>query len=109
MYDNGTNFKFIINLEKLGLKLGDTLQRLNNILYGVVEARPYKLEWEEIIPLYKKADIVGSRDNLDRFCLDYVVGYSLLNGFSLDPAQKEAMYLHLRSELIARKAKGELS
>jgi len=108
MYDNGTSFKFINNLEKLGLKLGDTLERLNTILYGIVEAKPYELDWEKIIPEYNKANIQNDLEALDKFCMEYVLGYSLSNDFSMDPAKKEAMYIHLRSELLAKKAKREL-
>jgi len=109
MYENGTKFKFIVNLERLGLKLGDTLQKLNNILYGVVEAKPYQLDWDKIIPLYKKLDTKASSEEFDKFCMEYVMGYALINDFSLDPAKKEAMYLHLRAELLAKKAQGDLN
>lgn len=86
--------------------LGQTLQKLNDILYGVVEAKPYKLEWNEIIPLYKK--LCGENGDLDEFCHSHVTGYALLNGFASDDALKEAMYLHLRAELKAKKLNGEL-
>ncbi len=108
MYDNKTQFKFIKNLEKAGLKLGDTLQKLNTILFGVIEAKPYTFEWDKIISQYKKAHIAYNHDSLDKFCQDYVIGYSLLNDFSTEPAKKEAMYLHLKAEILAMKAKGEL-
>ena len=108
MHFSKAKFKFILNLEKFGLKLGDTLQRLNEILYGVVEDKPYELNWEEIVSLYKKTGADGSEGSIEEFCFNYVVGYSLINGFSLDPALKEAMYIHLKSEVIVKTAKGEL-
>lgn len=108
MYNSKTQFKFIKNLEKAGLKFGDTLQKLNSILFGVIEAKPYKFEWDKIISQYKKANVSNDSESLDKFCLDYVIGYSLYNNFSMDIARKEAMFLHLRAEILAKKAQGEL-
>lgn len=106
MYENGTKYNFITNLSKFGMKLGDALQGLNHILYGVVEAKPYLLEWENIIPQCK--EYITDGGEIDEFCLNYVLGYSLMNNFSTDPIRKEAMYLHLRAELLAKKAQGEI-
>ena len=106
MYENGTKYNFITNLSKFGIKLGDTLQSLNEILYGVVEAKPYTFEWEKIIPECQQHITNGS--DIDEFCLNYVLGYSLVNDFSTDSIRKEAMYLHLRAELYAKKAQGKI-
>ncbi len=106
-YNNGTKYAFIRSLGGLDKTLGNTLKKLNSILYGVIEAKPYTFDWEEILPSYNEFRKEG-RVDIDKFCLDHVLGYSLLNGFSLEDAKKEAMYLHLRAELIAMKAKGEI-
>ncbi|MFS4449023.1 hypothetical protein [Maribacter sp. 2307UL18-2] len=106
MNDNETPFKFIRNLGMTRKTLGQTLQKLNNILYGVVEAKPYELNWDEIIPLYNK--LCGPKGDLDEFCHSHVTGYALLKGFAIDDALKEAMYLHLRAELKTKRLNGEL-
>jgi len=109
MFNSKSKYKFIHSLEKLGLHLGETLQRFNQILYGVVESKPYDLNWDEIIPMYKDASVDGTESGIEEFSFNYVVGYALVNGFSLDPALKEAMFTHLKAELIAKKAQGKLS
>lgn len=103
-YTNGTNYSFIRTFGTFEKKLGDTLNKLNEVLYGVVEAKPYIFDWDEIIPLYNQ--LCGEGGDIDEFCSNHVTGYAMLNNFSSDDAKKEAMYLHLRSELIARRVKG---
>ena len=106
-YTNGTNYSFIRTFGSFERTLGDTLKKLNEVLYGVVDAKPYIFDWEEIIPLFNQ--LSGEGGDIDEFCSNHVTGYSLMNGFSADDARKEAMYLHLRSELIARRVKGEIN
>lgn len=106
MYTNGTSYKFIRSLGMTRKKLGQTLEQLNSILYGVVEAKPYDLDWENITPLYK--NLCGENGDLDEFCHSHVTGYALVNGFATDDAKKEAMYLHMRAELKTKRLNGEL-
>lgn len=102
-YNNGTQFSFI---RSAGPALGETLQRINDISYGVIEAKPEVLDWKEIIPLYKKLCGVGG--DIDEFCSNHVHGYAMVNGFSFDDTRKEAMYLHLRAELYTKRESGEI-
>ncbi|EAR03058.1 hypothetical protein [Maribacter sp. HTCC2170] len=105
-YTNGTKFSFIRTFGSLEKSLGETLKELSEVLYGVVEANPYFFDWDEIIPLYNQ--LCGQGGDIDEFCSSHVTGYSLFNGFSADDVQKEAMYLRLRSELYAKRSKGEI-
>lgn len=105
-YTNGTDFGFIRTFDSFENTLGETLKKLNKVLLGVEEAKAFFFDWDEIIPLYNH--LCGQGGDIDEFCSNHVTGYSLINGFSTDDAQKEAMYLHLRSELYAKRAKGEI-
>lgn len=104
-YENGTPFKFISNI---GEKLGEKLVLLNEIVFGVIEAKPYKLDWAHILKeYYSYKDRHGNVD-IDSFSYDYVLGHSLVNDFAKDQVMKEAMYLHLKAELRARVINNEM-
>ena len=104
-YNNGTKYNFITTI---GQKLGQSLVSLNEIVFGVIESKPYKLEWPEIFQEYLNYRKEHGEVDIDIFAYDYVLGYSLVHKFSKDQALKEAMYLHLRAELLAKKAVGEI-
>ncbi len=105
-YDNGTGFNFI---STIGEKLGDSLTSLNKFVFGVIEAKPYSLDWTEILSHVEDyKNMHNGIIDIDSFSFDYVLGYSLINDFSQNEPLKEAMYLHLRAELIAKKATGEI-
>lgn len=104
-YHNGTSFSFI---SCIGEKLGERLISLNDILFGVIEAKPYKLEWEKIEIEYKNYKKLHGKVEIDIFSYDFVLGYSLLNDFATNEVRKEAMYLHLKAELLAKEVNGEL-
>jgi len=104
-YNNGTEYHFISNISgKLGLKL----KSLNSLLFGVIKHKPYDLNWDEIITQYEVYLLEYNEVDISEFAYNYVVGYSLVNNFSKDEALKEAMYLHLRAELIAKKIGDEI-
>lgn len=105
LYENGTAFKFI---SSIGEKLGEKLVSLNNLMFGVIEAKPYNLEWEKILKDYQDYKELHGKVDIDSFSYGYVLGYSLINDFAKNQAMKEAMYLHLRAELLAKKVNGEL-
>lgn len=104
-YDNGTSFKFITTI---GEKFGDTLTALNEFVFGVIESKPYTLNWEKILNEFERYKEEHGKVNIDEFAYNYVIGYSLVNKFAADDPLREAMYLHLRAELNAKKAKGDL-
>lgn len=104
-YHNGTAFNFI---SSIGEKLGERLVSLNNIVFGVIESKPYTLEWEKIKIEYVNYKKLHGKVEIDSFSYDYVLGYSLLNDFATNDVRKEAMYLHLRAELLAKEVNGAL-
>ncbi|WP_298504917.1 hypothetical protein [uncultured Maribacter sp.] len=104
-YDNGTKYNFVSNI---GDKLGETLVTLNSVVFGIIELKPYNLEWNKILKEFNTYKNIYGEVNIDTFAYDYVLGYSLINKFSTNKAIKEAMYLHLRAELNAKIANGVL-
>lgn len=86
--------------------LDESLEKLNQILNGVVEAKPYDLDWNKIIHIYNSR--CGNSGDLDEFCHSHVTGFALVNGFASDDVKKEAMYLHLRAELRTKRLNGEV-
>ena len=106
MYTNGTQFNFIKGaVSVFNTKLGETLKRLNNVLYGVVEAKPYSFDWDYILKEYNTNCAGG---DIDEFCSSYVHGYAMMHNFLSDQAFKEAMYVELRANLIAKRVSGEI-
>ena len=107
MYTNGTRFNFVKGaVGTFNTKFGDTLKRLNKILYGVVEAKPYSFDWQHILKVYQTNCAGG---DIDEFCSSYVHGYSMLHNFLNDSAVKEAMYVELRANLIAKRISGDIA
>lgn len=106
LYHNGTAFKFISNI---GEKLGESLNQLNNMMFGVIESKPYKLDWDGIKKTYQEYKKLHGQVDIDSFSYDYVLGYALVNNLAENKVIKEAMYLHLRAELLAKEVSGELS
>lgn len=104
-YDNGTEFHFISNV---GEHLGKRLKALNKIIFGVIEAKPYDLDWEDILGKYRLYIKDYGVIDTSEFAYNYVMGYALLNNFSEDEAMKEAMYVHLNAELVVKKLNKEL-
>ncbi len=107
MYNNGTQFNFVKGaVGVINTKLGETLKRLNQILYGVVEAKPYTFDWDYILKEYEATCAGG---DIDEFCSSFVHGYAMMNNFLSDHAIKEAMYVELRANLIAKRVSGEIA
>ncbi|CAN0593947.1 unnamed protein product [Laminaria digitata] len=96
-YDNGTEFNFISNSREY---LDKTPTQLKKLVFEVVEVKPYVLDWEDITCKYHHYLDVYKWINIEEFAFKYVLGYSLLNEFAKDNLKKEAMYLHLRWELM---------
>jgi len=104
-YDNGTDYHFISNI---GEKLSVKIKSLNQLVFGLIESKPYKLDWEEIVKQYGQYVLEYNEIDISEFAYNYVIGYALMHKFSKDEALKEAMYLHLRAELIAKKIGHEI-
>lgn len=104
-YSNGTYYNFI---SVIGEKLGTSLAAVNDIVFGVIDAKPYQLEWKEIIAAYHEYKKIHGKIDIDDFSFNYVVSYSFIHKVGHNQAVKEAMYLDVRTELLAKKAIGEL-
>lgn len=82
-----------------GNKLGDMLQRVNMILEGLVDAKPYTLKWDEILKDY---DTKGMGDVCE-FASNYTFGWHAMNGKLDNDASKQAMYLDIIDGIVARR------
>lgn len=82
-----------------GSKLGGMLQKVNMILEGLVDAKPYALDWEEILRNY---DTKGMGDVCE-FASNYAFGWHAKNGKLDNDTSKQAMYLDIIEGIVARR------
>lgn len=102
MYSNGTEFCFIRSYND---GLDETLKKLKAIQQGLIDRKPYTLDWADII---KRYGLHCHGGDIDEFSHCHVHSLSLLGNFSSDDAQKEAMYMEIRSGLLDKRADGEI-
>lgn len=76
-----------------------TLQKVNMILQGVVDSKPYKLDWEHVLSEYDKLGV----GDVAEFASGYAFGWHAMNGKLNDDASKQAMYLEIIDGVIARR------
>ncbi len=89
-----------------GKKLGKAIQRLNLILFGVTESKPYWFDWDYITMVYNEK--CGVDGDLDKFAHEYVFGFSLLYDMLDNQEAKEAMYIELRSHILVKLMNNEI-
>lgn len=82
-----------------GLKFNDILQKVNLILEGLVEAKPYTLDWSDILRDY---DTKGVGDVCE-FASNYSFGWHAKHGRLADDASKQAMYIDIIEGIVARR------
>ncbi len=82
-----------------GTRLGEMLQKVNMILEGIVDAKPYTLEWDEILSDY---DTKGIGDVCE-FASSYAFGWHAKHGKLDNDASKQAMYLDVIEGIVARR------
>ena len=75
------------------------LQKVNMIMEGLVDAKPYSLDWDEILQNY---DTKGMGDVCE-FASNYAFGWHAKNGKLDNDASKQAMYLDIIEGIVARR------
>ncbi len=100
-YSNGTGFNFISDSAE---HLDKTSMELKELVFETIQAKPYILDWGEIIHQYHKYLEIHGKIDIDEFVFTYVLVCSLLDRIAPDNIIKEAMYLDVRAELMVKKA-----
>lgn len=79
--------------------LSKLLQNVNAILEGIVESKPYALDWDHVLSEY---DQIGVGDVCE-FAASYSFGWHAMNGKLKDKASKEAMYMEIIDGILDRR------
>ncbi|MEM8510441.1 MAG: hypothetical protein AAF717_21585 [Bacteroidota bacterium] len=93
---NKSRFNF---LRAEGSLLDKALQKVNMILEGVVDAKPYVLDWEHVLSEYDKLGI----GDVAEFSSSYTFGWHAMNGKLDNDASKQAMYLEIIDGIVERR------
>lgn len=91
-----TRFGFI---RATGSLFDKTLQKVNMILQGVVDAKPYTLDWEHVLSEYDKLGV----GDVAEFASGYAFGWHAMNGKLDNDASKQAMYLEIIDGIVERR------
>jgi hypothetical protein len=86
--------------KKILVKVDIVLQKFNVLMDGIVQARPYKLQWSDILEQYEESKI----DDYCEFATSFTFDYHERNGIQDNADSKLRMYNDLVEGLIARKA-----
>ena len=98
---DGKKYNF---LSGVGAKLDSMLQKVNDIMDMMTDAKPYSLDYKEIDHEYQ-AHGVG---DIDEFASSYIFGWSMKHGFLGDKLIKQAAYEDVRKYLWDKKELGEI-
>ena len=82
-----------------GSILDKMLHRVNTIMMGIVDAKPYVLDWDHVLSEYDKLGV----GDVAEFASCYAFGWHAMNGKLSDDASKQAMYLEIIDGIIARR------
>ncbi|ASO08397.1 MULTISPECIES: hypothetical protein [Flavobacteriaceae] len=91
-----TRFGFI---RATGTLMDRALQKVNLILQGMVDAKPYRLDWEHVLSEY---DRLGVGD-VAEFASSYAFGWHAQNNKLDDDVSKQAMYLEIIEGVVQRR------
>lgn len=83
-------------LRTTGILLDEMLQRVNMIVQGVNDSKPYKLDWEHVLSEYDKLGV----GDVCEFASGYAFGWHAKNGKLRDDVSKQAMYLEIIEGVI---------
>lgn len=75
------------------------LQRVNILIQGINDSRPYQLDWEHILSEY---DRLGVGDVCE-FASGYAFGWHAMNGKLSDDVSKQAMYIEIIEGIVRRR------
>ncbi len=79
-----------------GLKFNEVLQRVNMILEGIVDAKPYILDWDHLLREYDNNGV----GDVCEFANSYSFAWHSMNGKLDNDASKEAMYLEIIEGIV---------
>jgi len=82
-----------------GAKFNEILQKVNMILEGLVDAKPYVLDWKQVLSDYDSKGI----GDVCEFASNYTFGWHAMNGKLDDDSSKQAMYLDIIEGIVARR------
>jgi len=69
------------------------------IFEGLVDAKPYVLEWDKILQDYDTKEV----GDVCEFASNYTFGWHAMNGKLDNDASKQAMYLDIIEGIISRR------
>lgn len=91
-----SRFNFI---RATGSLMDKMLQKVNLIIQGINDAKPYKLDWEHVLSEY---DRLGVGD-VAEFASSYAFGWHAQNNKLDDDVSKQAMYLEIIEGVVQRR------
>lgn len=91
-----TRFGFLRAEGSLLSKMGD---KVNLIMESLVDAKPYKLDWEDVLNEYDKLGV----GDVAEFASCYAFGWHAMNRRLDDDASKHAMYLEIIEGIVKRR------
>lgn len=93
---DNSRFRF---LRANGSKLSKMLNRVNIIMEALVDAKPYRLDWDHVLSEYDK---LGVGDVVE-FASSYSFAWHAMNGKLNDDASKQAMYLEIIDGVVQQR------
>lgn len=91
-----TRFGFLRAEGSMLVKMWD---KVNMIMESLVDAKPYKLDWNHVLSEY---DNLGVGD-VAEFASGYAFGWHAMNGKLSDDTSKHAMYLEIIDGIVERR------
>lgn len=79
--------------------MNKALQKVNDILQGIVDSKPYVLDWEHVLAEYDKLGV----GDVAEFASGYTFGWHAMNGKLDDDTSKQAMYLEIIDGIVERR------
>lgn len=86
-------------LRVTGQALDHALQRVNLLVQGINDSKPYTLDWQHVLSEYDKLGV----GDVCEFASGYAFGWHAMNGKLSDDASKQAMYLEIIEGIIIRR------
>ncbi|VAW11601.1 hypothetical protein MNBD_BACTEROID03-474 [hydrothermal vent metagenome] len=82
-----------------GSMLEKMWDKVNAIMVGIVDAKPYVLDWDHVLSEYDKLGV----GDVAEFASGYAFGWHAMNGKLSDDASKYAMYLEIINGIVERR------
>ena len=89
-------FDFLQSKDSMLSKL---LQKVNRVMEGIVDAKPYILDWGHVLSEYDKLGV----GDVAEFASSYSFGWHALNGKLDDTVSKQAMYLEIINGITSQR------